>query len=372
MMSETERIIAAAVTEATPEFASIRDEKFARDVRMAVHVALDRFTDLVGTDEAALPPRVREVFVALGAAEAREDRGPDALLAALRNASRAMLRTAADGLSRMEARDPEVLIDLADAVTTYVDELAAAGTEGFARQLREQAGEGERRRTRFAELLLRGGVRTSIARDAATDVGWDGLDTVVPVLLPLDQARDARFRYGSDGVVVERERDAVLLIRDGPRTAREELTETLSGRGAVVGPALGWNRVPESVRLAEQTATLAKAGDDPAFADDSLAALCLLGHGNALAVLSERRLAPFGRLKESQRRTLLVTLHSWLRHWGSRAAVAAELFVHAQTVSYRLGRLREILGDELDSPTARFELLLVLAAGSAAPAPAPR
>ena len=31
-----------------------------------------------------------------------------------------------------------------------------------------------------------------------------------------------------------------------------------------------------------------------------------------------------------------------------------------QTVSYRLNRLRQLLGDDLDDPTARFELLLVL------------
>jgi DNA-binding PucR family transcriptional regulator len=41
--------------------------------------------------------------------------------------------------------------------------------------------------------------------------------------------------------------------------------------------------------------------------------------------------------------------------------VAAELYIHPQTVSYRLKRLRELLGDDLDDPTARFELLLALA-----------
>jgi DNA-binding PucR family transcriptional regulator len=65
------------------------------------------------------------------------------------------------------------------------------------------------------------------------------------------------------------------------------------------------------------------------------------------------------------RERLLTTLHSWLRHWGSRSAAAAELFVHPQTVSYRLNRLRELLGDDLDDPEARLELLLVLAAGRA-------
>ena len=33
-------------------------------------------------------------------------------------------------------------------------------------------------------------------------------------------------------------------------------------------------------------------------------------------------------------------------------------------MSYRLKRLRELLGDDLDDPTARFELLLVLAESS--------
>ena len=80
-----------------------------------------------------------------------------------------------------------------------------------------------------------------------------------------------------------------------------------------------------------------------------------------MAVLVGSRLAPLAHLREAQRESLLETLHSWLRHWGSRAAVSAELFVHPQTVSYRLKRLRELLGDDLDDPTSRFELLLVLA-----------
>src|SRR5688500_13625971 len=54
-----------AVAEATPAFAVIEDSKVGRDVRTAVRVALERFLDLVGTDEVALPPRFRDVFVSL-------------------------------------------------------------------------------------------------------------------------------------------------------------------------------------------------------------------------------------------------------------------------------------------------------------------
>ncbi|SCL13861.1 PucR C-terminal helix-turn-helix domain-containing protein [Micromonospora nigra] len=352
--------VAVAVTEATPAFAAIRDAKFTRDVRTAVQVALDRFIDLVGTEEPALPPGIREVFVALGAAEAREDRGPEALLAALRMAARSMLRTASESLARLRPVGTGELIDLSDAISAYVDELAAAGTDGYALQLREQAGEGDRRR-QLAELLLRGDGLPGAVEAAASRIGWPDLDVVVPVLLPPEQARDARFRFGADGLVVERGRDAVLLLRAGTRTSRAALTDSLVGRGAVVGPALGWARVPASVRLAELTGGLVGPDPGPVFVDDRLSALTLRGETGALAVLAHRRLAPLAHLRPAQQDNLLVTLYSWLRHWGSRADVAAELFVHPQTVSYRLRRLRELYGADLDDAVARFELLLVLA-----------
>ena len=355
--------VADAVTAATPAFAAIEDSKFDRDLRTAVRVALEHFLDLVGTDEPALPPQVREVFVALGAAEAREDRGPETLLAALRTASRLMLRTAYESLARVRPVSTGELLDLSEATSAYVDELTAASTDGYARQLREQAGEGDRRRRELAELLLRGSASESVVAAAAAGIGWRPLDAVVPVLLPPDQARDARFRYGADGIVVERSRDAVLLLRGGPRASRAQLTEALQGRGAVVGPALPWPQVPEALRLAELAGELvgSGAGPGPAFADDHLVGLALAGEPGALAVLAARRLAPFAQLRPGQRAGLLDTLEAWLRHWGSRPAVSAELFVHPQTVSYRVRRLRELLGEDLDDPDVRFELQLVLA-----------
>jgi len=365
------RTIAQSVTSSVPVFAEIEDPKFRRDLYDAVRVALDRFLDLVGTDEPALQPRIRETFVALGAAEAREHRGPEDLLAALRIASRVLLRTASQALSELRPVAPGELLDLSDAVTAYVDELAGASTDGFALQLREQAGEGDRRRRQLGELLLRGNAAEGAVMSAAAGIGWRSVDAVVPVLLPAEQARDARFRYGADGVVIERERDAVLLLRAGPRSGRSQLAEALRGRGAVVGPSLGWARVPEAVRLAELTAQLlgepVASSNDPNFTDDHLATLALRGEPGALAVLTARRLAPFAHLREAPRQRLLETLYSWLRHWGSRTEVAAELFVHPQTVSYRLKRLRELLGDDIDDATVRFELLLALADHAAPP-----
>jgi len=339
--------------------------KTGQDVREAVRVAVERFADLIGTGEPALPERERGVFAALGAAEAREDRGPEALLAALRAASRVLLRATSHALAAEREVGTAELVDLSDAVTAYVDELAAAATDGYARQVREQAGERDRRQGRLADLLLRGGAPAGVVRAAAADVGWRTPADVVPVIVPLDRARDARFRFAADGVVAERAGDAVVLLRAGPRTARTALAAALGDRPAVVGPAVPWPQVPEAVRLAELTARAAAGpagpvGAAPVFVDDHLAALALRGEPGALDVLAARRLAPLADLRRTQRERLLVTLRSWLLHWGSRTEVAAELFVHPQTVSYRLKHLRALLGTDLDDPAARFELLLVL------------
>ena len=55
-------------------------------------------------------------------------------------------------------------------------------------------------------------------------------------------------------------------------------------------------------------------------------------------------------LRPSTAEKLTETLRSWLLHQGRRDAVAAELFVHPQTVRYRVGQLRELYGDRLEDP----------------------
>ena len=46
---------------------------------------------------------------------------------------------------------------------------------------------------------------------------------------------------------------------------------------------------------------------------------------------------------------------------GRRDDVAAALFVHPQTVRYRMGQLRELYGDRLDDPDTVRDLTLALA-----------
>ena len=68
-------------------------------------------------------------------------------------------------------------------------------------------------------------------------------------------------------------------------------------------------------------------------------------------------------LRRRQRERLAATLLCWLEHHGQRAAMAAELNIHEQTVGYRVNQLREVFGDCLNDPRSRFQLELVLRAG---------
>jgi hypothetical protein len=71
-----------------------------------------------------------------------------------------------------------------------------------------------------------------------------------------------------------------------------------------------------------------------------------------------------------RRDMLAETLLAWLET-GKSSSVAARLFIHPQTARYRLHKLQDLFGDQLDNPDARFELALVLRARHAGPQQGP-
>ena len=72
-------------------------------------------------------------------------------------------------------------------------------------------------------------------------------------------------------------------------------------------------------------------------------------------------LAPLADVRPATAEKLEATLRSWLLHQGRREDVAADLFVHPQTVRYRMGQLRELYGDRLEDPQTVLALTLALA-----------
>jgi DNA-binding PucR family transcriptional regulator len=90
---------------------------------------------------------------------------------------------------------------------------------------------------------------------------------------------------------------------------------------------------------------------------------------DALADLRAMALAPLEGLRPATAEKLAETLRAWLLHQGRREEVARALFVHPQTVRYRMGQLRELFGERLDDPDDVLALVVALGA-DAPPGPA--
>jgi DNA-binding PucR family transcriptional regulator len=98
--------------------------------------------------------------------------------------------------------------------------------------------------------------------------------------------------------------------------------------------------------------------------DERLADLVLHADSAALEDLRARVLAPLADIGAGPREKLTETLRAWLLHHGRREQIAAELFVHPQTVRYRMQQLRELYGARLEDPRTVLELTVALGAGS--------
>ncbi len=412
-----------AVAVAVPAYARPLEGRFGEGVRQGVEVALGRFLELPGTTSPALSPESRRVYAALGRGEVRQGRTLEGLLAAYRAGARVTLRRMSEGAIKA-GMDTESIVALGESVLAYIEELSAASADGFAFEQSERAGEMDRRRAELVELLLHGQADEAAVQGAAAAAGWVLPARLVAVNMPLEEASGVRFRLGSRALTMARPTDAVALIA-APRFPRErvELARSLRGRGAFVGPARDWRRLPESLRLATLAATVlggtalgstalsstassstassstassstassstalggtelrgtadvaaaatggagvddvAGVDGEPFWVDEHLAELVLGAESLALQDLAETRLAPLDALRPAAREKLTVTLLSWLRHWGQRTLVAQELNIHPQTVGYRINQLRDLFGESLDDPQVRFELELVLRAG---------
>ncbi|MDX6727312.1 MAG: hypothetical protein QOK49_2117, partial [Baekduia sp.] len=160
---------------------------------------------------------------------------------------------------------------------------------------------------------------------------------------------------------------------DGPGR-RRQLELALDGLPAALGPTVAVEHAARSWSRARGLWRLQAAGrlDAPAglaAAEDHLLELLLAEDPSLIEDLGRLRLAPLDGLPPASRARLEQTLLAFLRRRGNGPLMAAELRVHPQTVRYRLARLRELLGDVLDDPEARFELEVVLRARSVAARP---
>ncbi len=131
-----------------------------------------------------------------------------------------------------------------------------------------------------------------------------------------------------------------------------------------IGGLVAMTDLATSLRQAEQAlAAGRREGRSVARYDDlSSGPLLDLLDADAVRGFAAALLAPLDAYGGPARTDLVASLRAYLAHNGQWDPAAAELGVHRHTLRYRMRRIVELLGRDVDSATTRMELMLALTA----------
>ncbi|MCH9640938.1 MAG: helix-turn-helix domain-containing protein [Actinomycetia bacterium] len=375
----------AAVTVEVPSYADAFSGPMGQNIENAVQMALGAFLRLAtraeGTDAGAQLSPALDGAYELGGGEARNGRSVDALLAAYRVGARVAWRELS--ATAVNAGLPaEGIARFAELVFAFIDELSASSVTGHADELATTGRVRERYLERLGQNLV-AGAAVEILQASAEKADWPIPKSLTAVLVPTMQVRGLAAGLAPSTLQLSEDLPGIdpaesltlLLVPDMAGPLRRRLLRSLKGKKAWVGPARPWTQARTSYRRAVQARILVPApgsdvhapgpdvhapGSEVVDTDEHLVELVLGADRAAAADLRLRALAPLARLRSSTADRLTETLRSWLLHQGARDAVAADLFVHPQTVRYRMTQLRELYGDSLKDPRKILELTVAL------------
>ena len=365
MRAELPRVaehVVAAIIDEVPSYTDAFSGPMGETIRNAVQLALGGFLSLAsgsrGADRSTPAAPAVEGAYQLGRGEARSGRSTDALLAAYRIGARVSWRE----MSTVSVRNGvggETLAAFAELVFAYIDELSAASVAGHTDELATSGRVRQRLLERVAHHLLTGSPVDQVAA-AAERAGWDPPRTLTAVIVPEAQVRPVMATVSPATLQVSDpaglDDGVLLLVPDVHAHRRPALLRALADRGALAGPARPWLEA----RASYDRALRARAAGIELDTEAHLVGLVLDADPAARADLREQLLAPLAALRPATAEKLTDTLRSWLLHQGRREEVAAELFVHPQTVRYRMGQLRELYGERLDDPEVVLALVVAL------------
>jgi hypothetical protein len=350
--------ILAVIAEEVPEYARPLEGNFGRGLRLGVDEALAQFARLVANHDGGRA-QSSEVYRGLGRGEMREGRALDSLQAAYRVGARvAWRRLSRVGLAA--GLSTEELCALADAIFAYIDELSADSVEGYAQAQSAAAGERERRRRRVLTALLADPFEGDVLRAAAADAEWEPPGSVALLACEPPELDRITRRLPMDALagMIDELGCVAVSDPDGPGR-RAELERACDGRAAALGPTVALERARPSWERARSGLAAIRADALPyglCLVEEHLTQIAFFEARDALRELRARCLAPLDELTPATRERMTETLKAYLDHRGNAPAMAEALHVHPQTVRYRLKKLRDLFGDALDDPDARFEL----------------
>jgi hypothetical protein len=327
----------AEVRAEVPAFRAVDEDRMREDVSGALALAREALQN--GDDESG---QERDALRTIGATRAEQGVGLDAMLTGFRIVARTVIDTILD-LAREHDVDSEAALELTRAVWVHCDAAAAALSAGH-RAFTEAPGEHRLGDDEAAlRRLVRGSLGDEAVATACAELGLDPHDTFAVVL-------------AGGGLTDVRRR----LVASYPDPAADRVvglatTTPLGPWGVPVG--YGDRAAPADLRRSYQGAVeaweMATAFGlaEPQHPDE----VQLLRAVHALPELGDRFVERcLGHLDDVRRTTTRETLDAWFAAHGSTDAAADTLFVHRNTLRYRLRTFSEATGLALDRTEDAF------------------
>ena len=264
------------------------------------------------------------------------------------------------------------------AIVQYSREVAFSAAEIYARAAELRGAWDERLEALVVDAVLRGETDETVLSRAST-LGWHSTATVVVVVGPapelepalaLESIRHTAAIAGSD-MLGALQGDRMVVVLGGPDLGTDGHALKVVGKFAhlfgpgavIIGPPVD-HLMEAAISTREAVAAYRAAAGwpeapRPVLSDDLLPERALSGDGHARRALAHGIYDPLLAAGGG----LLETLVTFLDHGLSVEAASRALFVHANTVRYRLRRIHEVTGHSPTDPRDAYALRLAITLG---------
>ncbi|WP_187344419.1 PucR family transcriptional regulator [Aldersonia kunmingensis] len=275
------------------------------------------------------------------------------------------------------ARNERQLVALTEAVLRYGRELGFAAASVYAAAAESRGAWDTRLEAIVVDAVVRGDTGSDMLSRAAT-LNWDATAPAT-VLVGTPPADEGVSVIGSVHTIAQKHGRAALAVVQGSRlvtvvsghlsgapssaTFMAELLDAFSDGPVVIGPTmpvLGAAHVSAVEALAGIEAVIGWRGAPrPVHAIELLPERALLGDSAAVDALNEYLVAPLAAAGPA----LGETLDAYLDSGGAVETCARLLFVHPNTVRYRLKRIAEVTGRDPTNPRDAYVLRIAATLG---------
>jgi DNA-binding PucR family transcriptional regulator len=303
---------------------------------------------------------------------------------------RTTIEVVEEGIGRI-AQGPVESAALREGVLRYSREIAFAAAQVYAQAAELRGAWDARLEALVVDELMRGDTLDDTVRSRAAALGWDSQADLVVIVgstpEPLDGKDDVNqhtalvvdavhraARHARLTVLTGVQSDRLVVIIGGatdPLAATRALSAEFGPGPLVIGPIVeDLLSAGLSAQAALSALRAAPAWPDaprPVLAAELLPERALAGDEAAKAQLVAEVFRPL----ESAGSALLETVSAYLEQAASLESAARMLFVHPNTVRYRLKRVTDLTGLNPAQPRAAFTLHVALALGRLAAPTAP-